>query len=56
MQESTITVTTRVRAGQEGPVANTASVVIPAGWGDTVPANNIATDNDTSGLFADGFE
>lgn len=53
---ATITLTTRVRAGQEGPVANTASVVIPVGWGDAVPANNSATDNDISGLFADGFE
>ncbi len=53
---ATITLTTRVRAGQEGPVSNTASVVIPAGWGDAVPANNTATDTDTSGLFADGFE
>ena len=43
----TLTVTTTVGATASGSITNTASIAAPAGYTDTNPANNTATDVDT---------
>jgi uncharacterized repeat protein (TIGR01451 family) len=45
-----------VLADPEVPIENTVSVTPPAGVPDANTANNSATDSDTVGIFADGFD
>lgn len=45
-----------VVADPESPVANTVSVIAPANVPDANAANDAATDTDTVGIFADGFD
>jgi uncharacterized repeat protein (TIGR01451 family) len=39
--------TVTVAPGTTGPLSNTATVAVPAGWNDPDPANNSVTDTDT---------
>jgi uncharacterized repeat protein (TIGR01451 family) len=52
----TYAMTGTVAADPELPLANTASVHAPAGTTDTNPLDDTATDVDTVGVFADGFD
>lgn len=49
----TYTVTAAIASSATGNLTNTASVGAPAGYTDTVPGNNSATDTDTPALIAD---
>ena len=48
--------TATVTAREPDSVSNTATISLAAGQTDFNPANNSATDTDSVGLFADGFE
>lgn len=52
----TYVMTGTVAADPEVPLANTASVHVPAGTTDTNPLDDSATDVDVVGVFADGFD
>lgn len=49
----TYTVTATIASSATGNLTNTASVSAPAGYTDTVPGNNSATDTDTPAPLAD---
>jgi uncharacterized repeat protein (TIGR01451 family) len=52
----TYLMTATVAANPETPLANTVSVSPPSGTTDTNPLDDSATDVDTVGVFADGFD
>lgn len=49
----TYTILANINPGASGNLVNTASVAVPAGYTDTNPGNNSATDTDTPDLAAD---